>query len=155
MIRVASHVLISAPKDRVSRYLRDLRHLPAYDKKFAEVSIGRHDVESADLSAFGAFLGFKWKGSFRVEFPKDGGFHCEVPFGRLGRMAASYCLRPVVGGTVLTHEEVFHTALFLRPLLLLGRSWLAQALEAELWVIKEGAERLDRQIKLKEIESLI
>ncbi|MBI4676616.1 MAG: SRPBCC family protein [Elusimicrobia bacterium] len=154
MVRISSQMLISAPKDRVSRYLRDLRHLPEYDKKVAEVAVCRQDAETVEVAASGAFLGRKWKDTSVVRFTKDGGYECQFVLGRLTRMSVAYQLKPVVGGTVLFHEEGFDVAVVLKPVLLAARAWLHQALEWELRVIKEGAERLDRQIKLKEIETL-
>lgn len=152
MIRIESQMLISAPRDRVALYLRELQRMPEYDKKVAEVAVLRQDDGTAELAASGAFLGTKWKDTPTVRFGKDGGYACDVTLGRLTRMSVSYQLRAVTGGTLISHEERFDTSVLLKPVLLAARGWLHQALEWELRVIKEGAERLDRQIKLKEIE---
>ena len=115
MIRISSQMLISAPKDRVSRYLRDLRHLPEYDKKVAEVVVNRQDADGAEIAVHGAFLGRKWKDTATVQFTKDGVYECSFALGRLTRMTAVYHLRPVTGGTLLGHEEAYDASVLLKP----------------------------------------
>jgi hypothetical protein len=137
----------------VSRYLRDLRHLPEYDKKVAEVVVNRQDADGAEIAVHGAFLGQKWKDIVTVQFTKNGGYECSFALGRLTRMTAVYHLRPITGGTLLGHEEAYDASVLLKPVLLAARGWFTQALEGEMRVIKEGAQHMDRQIKLKEIES--
>ncbi|MFA6316933.1 MAG: SRPBCC family protein [Elusimicrobiota bacterium] len=155
MIRISSQLLVSAPKDRVSAYLRDLRHIPEYDKKVSEVVVLRQDRESAEVAAVGTFLGRKWKDTVTILFSKDGGYECSVNVGRLTTMKSVYHLSPVTGGTLLGHEEVYDVSVLLKPVLLAARGWFRQALEAEMRVIKEGAQAVDRQLKLKEIDSLV
>ncbi|MBI5624321.1 MAG: SRPBCC family protein [Elusimicrobia bacterium] len=153
-MRISSQLLVSAPKERVSAYLRDLKHLPDYDKKVSEALVIRQDADTAELSASGMFLGRAWKDSPKVRFAKDGGYECSFVLGRLTKMTAVYHVRPVTGGTLLAHEEVYDVSVLLRPVLLAARGWLLQAIEAEMRVIKEGAQAVDRQAKLKEIDSL-
>jgi hypothetical protein len=68
-------------------------------------------------------------------------------------MALGYHLRPVSGGTIVTHEEEYQFPLLLRPFTFLIKPWLAHTMDLELGVIKEGAERLNRKLHLEQIET--
>ena len=148
MIRISSQMLISAPKDRVSRYLRDLRHLPEYDKKVAEVVVNRQDADGAEIAVHGAFLGRKWKDTATVQFTKDGVYECSFALGRLTRMTAVYHLRPVTGGTLLGHEEAYDASVLLKPV----PAARAGSPGARARCRSSKALHMDRQIKLKEIK---
>ena len=153
MIKITRQILISAPKDSVQMYLRDLTNLAEYEQKVEAVDVTYPDSETGLVEVQGRFLGFPWRGAFKMEFTRDGGFRSEMVRGPLRKMAEGYHLRPVAGGTVLTHEEQYQFPIFLQPIMrfLLGR--IARTIDVELGAIKEGSERLNRRIQLKKIES--
>ena len=91
--------------------------------------------------------------SFSVSFTRDGGFRSEMVKGPLRRVAGGFHLRPVSGGTLLTHDEQYLFPLPLRPLGFFLKRWIGRSIELELSAIKEGAERLNRQLQLRDIEA--
>lgn len=155
MIHVSRRLLISAPRDSVRRYLRDLQNMAQYEPRVEGVQATYPDESSGRVELSGRFLGLPWRGSFQIQFRDDGGYVSEMVKGPLKRMTASFTLRPVSGGTLLTHEEQHHFPLPLglfKPLL---KKWIGSSIERELGVIKEGAERLHRQLQLKQIEAAL
>ncbi len=146
--------MISAPREAVSAYLRDLGRMPEYERKVHRLEVASNGADGAAVSGSGEFLGLAWKSDFRVEFTRDGGYHAEIPLGTLFRLSVSYQLRQVAGGTVLTHEERYQAPFIVRPVLAGLRRWIYQALDWELHAIKEGAEQLHRMGQLREIEKL-
>lgn len=154
MIQISKQVLISAPKDSVQMYLRDLQNMAEYEQKVEKVDVTYPNTESGLVEVQGHFLGLPWRGAFKMDFTQDGGFRSEMVRGPLKRMIGGYHLRSVAGGTVLTHDEQYHFPLLLRPITRFFRSWIARTIDLELGVIKEGAERLNRQLQLQKIEAV-
>jgi hypothetical protein len=69
-------------------------------------------------------------------------------------MTSSFHLRPISGGTLLTHEEHYGFRLPLGTLMRLFRPTLGHAMDRELHVIKEGAELVHRRCQLDAIRAL-
>jgi hypothetical protein len=154
MLTVSRQILISAPKESVRLYLRDLNNMSEYEKKVDRVNdVAYPDDESGMVDVQGKWFGLPWRGSFKMEFTRDGGFRSEMVRGPLPKMNGGFHLRPVSGGTMLTHDEHYHFPLFMKPLAFFAKGWLARSIELELGVIKEGAERLHRQLQIRQIES--
>lgn len=153
MLNLSRRILISAPKESVRLYLQDLKKMAEYEPKVDRIEASYPQAESGFVEASGRFLGLPWRGAFKVEFTADGGCKSEMVRGPLARMVWVFNLRPVSGGTVLTHEEHYLFPLPLRPLAYLLRGRIARRMDLELGAIKEGAERLHRRIQLREIEA--
>lgn len=154
MLTVTRRIMISAPKESVRLYLRDLANMAEYEQKVDAVQdVSYPDEDSGLVDVRGRFFGLPWRGSFKMEFTRDGGFRSEMTRGPLKKMTGGFHLRAVTGGTVLTHDEHYHFPLAMRPLAYLAKGWLARTLDTELAVIKEGAERLHRQLQIRQIES--
>lgn len=151
MLNVSRKIMISAPRDSVQEYLRDLRQIADYEEKVDAVDLKPRE-DGALVDAQGRFLGLPWKGTFDVQYTRDGGYRGVMVEGPLKRMECKMTLRPVTGGTLLEHGEEYELPLFLRPVSGFVRRWLDQTLEAELGCIKEGAEALNRRIQLKKLE---
>lgn len=155
MLTVTKKILVSAPKESVALYLRDLKNLAEYESKVKSVEVSYPDADSGLVEVSGRFLGLPWKGSFKMEFTRDGGFRSEMVRGPLSKMTGGFHLRPVLGGTLVTHDEQYQFGVFLRPLSFLLKRWLNRTVELELGAIKEGAERVHRQLQLKQIEAAL
>ncbi len=155
MISLSRSVLISASKDSVRLYLRDLQNMAEYEPKVEKVEASYPDSDSGFVEVSGRFAGLPWKGAFKMEFTRDGGFKSEMVRGPLKKMVGGFHLRPVAGGTVVTRDEQYHFPAIANPLSFLLRGWIAKSMERELYVVKEGAERLHRQLQLKNIESAL
>ncbi|HVC09118.1 MAG TPA: hypothetical protein VNH15_04170 [Elusimicrobiota bacterium] len=156
MTKVSQRLMISAPRESVRLYLRDLDNLAKYSRRIFEVRLKSRDEHKASFEAAGRFLGLSWKAAVEAEFPSDGGLHLTLSRGGpLWLVAASYHLRPVSGGTILSHDEEYRLPLLLRPLSPLLRKIIAETMDLELRVVKEGAEQLNRKIRLREIESAL
>jgi hypothetical protein len=153
MLRISKRILISAPRELVRRYLRDLENIPRYESKARMLSVMETGQAGARLVASGRFLGLPWRGEFQVEFMPDGGYRASMTHGPLKSMISSFHLRPVFGGTVLTHEEHYGFRFPLRSLMRLFRPTLRHAMDWELHVIKEGAELVHRRCQLDAIGS--
>lgn len=151
MLNVSRQILISAPRDSVQEYLRDLSQIADYEEKVDAVDLQPRD-NGGVVDATGRFLGLPWKGTFDVEYTRDGGYRGVMVSGPLKRMECRMTLRPVTGGTMLEHGEVYELPLFLRPVSSLVRRWLDSTLETELGFIKEGAEALNRRLQLRKLE---
>ena len=149
MIAVSRRILISAPRDAVSSYLSDLRELPKYEPKVEAIALG----QQGEAAVSGRFLGLPWRGTFRFEFARDGGYRGVMVSGPLRRMECRVVLRPVNGGTVVEHDEEYELPLYLKPLRPFVRRWLEQTLVAELDFIKEGAEALNRRAQLSRLDA--
>jgi hypothetical protein len=154
MITITRQILISAPKESVQMYLRDLSNMAEYEQKVESVDATYPDPESGLVEVEGRFLGLPWKGAFKMEFTRDGGFRSEMIRGPLKRMVGGYHLRPVAGGTLLTHDEQYHFPMLIQPVMRFFRGWISRTIDLELSTIKEGAERLNRLIQLKNIEAI-
>lgn len=155
MLNISRSILVSAPKESVALYLRDLQNVACYEKKVQRAEVSYPDAESGFVEVDGKFLGVPWKGAFKMEFTRDGGFRSEMVRGPLRKMTGGFHLRQVAGGTLVTHDEQYHFGLAGRALSPLFKGWLARSMELELGVIKEGAERLHRQLQLRQIESAL
>jgi|GEM_PF-2391810 len=153
MMRVSQRILISAPRDLVRCYLRDLANIPRYEHKTRQLSVTGTDQTCVRLAASGRFLGLPWRGEFQLEFTPDGGYLASMTQGPLKVMTSSFHLRPVSGGTVLTHEEHYHFRLPLRPLMRLFRPTLRQAMATDLHIIKEGAELAHRRCQIDALQA--
>lgn len=154
MLRLSKRILISAPRDVVRLYLRDLGNIPRYERKARLLSVTESDQAGARLAASGRFLGLPWRGEFQVEFTTDGGYRAVMTHGPLKAMTSSFHLRPVAGGTVLTHEEHYGFRIPVGTVMRLFLPTLRQAMERELHVIKEGAELVHRRCQLEAVGSL-
>ncbi|MHB2026940.1 MAG: SRPBCC family protein [Elusimicrobiota bacterium] len=155
MLTLIQRIMISAPKNSIRLYLRDLENLPRYSRRIAQVEIISQDDRKAVIAASGRFFAVPWKSSFEAAFNEDGGLVLSMSRGPFSEMISSYSLRPVSGGTILTHEENYRLPVLLRPLGILLRRFIAETMDLELRAVKEGAERLNRQIKLREIEAAL
>jgi hypothetical protein len=153
-MRLSKRILISAPRELVRRYLQDLQNIPHYEIKARLLSVTEAGEAGARLAASGRFLGLPWRGEFQVEFTPDGGYRASMTHGPLKSMISSFHLRPVLGGTMLTHEEHYGFRLPLRPLMRLFQPTLGHAMDRELHVIKEGAELVHRRCQLDAVSSL-
>lgn len=154
MLAVSRQILVSAPKDSVELYLRDLKNLAVYEQKVDRVEVTQEETGGL-VEVQGKFLGIPWRGSFRMDYTRDGGYRSEMVRGPIRRVVGGFHLRPVTGGTIVTHDEQYLFPALLRPLTFLLRGWLAHSLELELGVIKEGAERLHRKLQLERIEKAL
>src|SRR5262249_35786505 len=105
---LSRRIMISAPKESVRLYLRDLQRIREYEPKVSRVEVSYPDSESGFVEISGKFLGLPWRGSFKLEFTRDGGYRGEMIRGPLWKMIGGYSLRPVIGGTILTHDEHYH-----------------------------------------------
>jgi hypothetical protein len=152
MLTVTKQILISAPKESVALYLRDLQKMSEYEGKVQACEVSYPDSESGFVEVQGKFMGLPWRGAFKMEFTRDGGFRSEMVRGPLRKMVGGFHLRSVAGGTILTHDEQYQFGLLMKPLTPLAKRWVARTMELELGVIKEGAERLHRQRQLQQIE---
>ena len=144
--------MVSASRESVRLYLRELKNIAVYEKKVETVKVTGPDGDSTEIDISGKFLGLPWRGTFSVNFTPDGGFRSTMTRGPLKKMTGGFHLRPVSGGTIVTHEEQYQFPLPLRPMTRLIRRWLEHTMDVELRVIKEGAERLNRSIQLQETE---
>lgn len=154
MISVSRRIMISAPRDSVRMYLRDLKNIPEYEQKVDDAQVSYPEPDMAEMQVSGKFRWVPWSGVLKVKFTKDGGYRSEIIRGSLRRMNADFQLRPVSGGTVVTHREQYQFPLLLRPFSFLIRGWLENTMDKELAVIKEKAESLNRRIQLQQIEKL-
>jgi len=152
MVTMKRQLLISAPKNSVQQYLRDLNRLSEYGPKLKEIAVSQTEEGSGVVEVQGKFMSMPWRGAFRVEFTQDGGYRREMVRGPLPKMAGAFHLRSVTGGTLITQEQQCQLPLPLRPLSFVWRRWLDAAMDRELHVIKEGAERLNRELQLKQLE---
>lgn len=152
MLTVTRQILISAPRESVAAYLRDLRKMSDYEMKVQTCEVSYPDASSGFVEVQGKFMGLPWRGAFKMEFTRDGGFRSEMVRGPLSRMVGGFHLRAVTGGTVLTHDENYQFGFLMAPLTPFAKRWIARSIERELDVIKEGAERLHRQRQLQLIE---
>ncbi len=153
MVSISRRIMLSARKPTVRLYLRELKNMALYEPRIDSIDPGHERDGEVPVSASGRVWGKSWSGEFPVVFDRDGGLFCELPIWPLSRIANSYRLREVTGGTVLTHEEGYGIPMILAPIIFLLKGWLARGMEKKLWCIKEGAERLERQIQLRAIES--
>ena len=155
MLSVSRRILVSAPRDSVQKYLSDLREIAKYEPKVdsIEVAPATESGPGMEASAEGRFFGLPWHGTFRFEMTHDGGYRGVMVHGPLRRMECRMVLRPVIGGTLIEHDEAYELPFVLRPLNALIRRWLDQTLESELAFIKEGAEGLNRRLQLKGLDA--
>lgn len=150
MLSVSRKILVSAPRESVKKYLSDLREIAKYEAKVDAIDVA---PEGTEASASGRFLGLPWHGTFRFEMTQDGGYRGVMVQGPLRAMESRIVLRPVIGGTLIEHDETYDLPFFMRPLRPLVKRWLDHTLESELDVIKEGAEALNRQIQLSRLDA--
>ena len=113
MLTVTRRILVSAPRESVKKYLSDLREIARYEPKVDAIDAG---AESDSVQASGRFFGLPWHGSFRFEMTNDGGYRGVMVQGPLRSMECRFSLRPVIGGTLVVHDEVYDLPYVLRPL---------------------------------------
>ena len=151
MLSVTQKILVSAPRDSVQKYLSDLSRLSSYERKVDAVKVEPRG-EAPTVAASGRFFGLPWRGTFRFEMTKDGGYRGVMVNGPLRKMECRVLLRSVRGGTEVEHGEAYELPLLMKPLKPWIRRWLQQTLVSELDMIKEGAEALNRRLQLESIE---
>ena len=152
MLSLTRSILVSAPRERVSEYLRDLSRLSDYEQKVDHCSVTYPDAQTGMAEISGRYFGLPWRGVFKMEYTQDGGYRSEMVRGPFKRVTGGFHLRSVSGGTLLTHDEHYLLSLpfrFLTPVL---RRWLKRTMDLELGVIKEGAEQLPRLRLLDDID---
>lgn len=149
MLSVSRKILVSAPRDSVQKYLSDLREIAKYEPKVDAIEF----ASEGEAQASGRFLGLPWRGTFRFEMTRDGGYRGVMVNGPLRKMECRVLLRPVAGGTLVEHDEAYDLPFLMRPLKPLIRRWLDHTLESELDVIKEGAEALNRRLQLQRLDA--
>ena len=149
MLSVSRKILVSAPRDSVQKYLSDLREIAKYEPKVDSIELS----EGSEAQAAGRFLGLPWRGTFRFEMTRDGGYRGVMVQGPLRTMESRIVLRPVIGGTLIEHDETYDLPFFLRPLKPFVKRWLDHTLESELDFIKEGAEALNRRLQLQRLDA--
>lgn len=152
MLSVTRTILVSAPRERVSEYLRDLSRLSQYEPKVDECKVTYPDQTTAVADVSGRWLGLRWKGQLQMRFTRDGGFQSELVRGPIKKMLGGFHLRSVAGGTQLTHVESYALPLPLRLLTPVVRRYVSRTMEKELGKIKEEAERLNRLRVLQDID---
>ena len=152
MLTLSRRILVSAPKDSVRLYLRDLEKIADYEQKVDRVKVSYPDAESGFVEVSGKVMGLPWRGAFKAEFTHDGGYRAEMVRGPLPRMVRGIHLRSVLGGTIIMHEERYYFPRLFWPVAYLMKRWLQRSQDRELSVIKEGAELLHRQIQIQQIE---
>lgn len=152
MLTVTRRILVSAPQDSVQRYLSDLREIAQYEPKVDAIDIASTGA-GQEASVAGRFLGLPWKGTFRFEMTRDGGYRGVMVDGPLRRMESRLLLRPVIGGTIVQHEQAYSIPFILSPLKPLVRRWVDSTVESGLGHIKEGAEALNRRLQLQRLEA--
>ncbi|MFI5363714.1 MAG: SRPBCC family protein [Elusimicrobiota bacterium] len=154
MLSVSRRILVSAPRDSVQKYVSDLREIVKYEPKVdaIEVAAPAQGAAGPEATASGRFFGLPWHGTFRFRMTPDGGYHAVMISGPVRRMECRMILRPVIGGTVIEHDETYDLPLLLRPLTSMIRKWLQHTLESELDLIKEGAEGLNRRLQLQRLD---
>lgn len=130
MLSVSRRILVSAPRDSVQKYLSDLREIANYKSKVDAIEVAEAN-EGVEAAASGRFLGLPWHGKFKFERTRDGGYRGVMVQGPLRRMESRIVLRPVIGGTLIEHDEIYDLPLYLRPLKLLVRRWLNHTLERD------------------------
>ena len=155
MLSVTRRILVSAPRDSVRTYLSDLREIAKYEPKVNSIEVAptAEGFGGQEASAEGRFFGLPWHGTFRFEMTQDGGYRGVMVHGPLRRMECRIALRPVIGGTLIEHDETYELPLLVRPLNSLIKRWLNHTLENELDFIKEGAEALNRRLQLQGLDA--
>lgn len=153
MFELTRQILISAPKESVELYLRDLRRLEDYEPKIDKIELP--ETSDGTLEAEGKFMAIPWRASFQVDFTRDGGYRKEMVRGPLKSMSTGFHLRAVPGGTLVTHDEKYDLPVVLKPLSPVLRPWVWRTMELELAAIKEGAEALHRQRQLEQLERAV
>ena len=152
MLNVTRSILVSAPRERVSEYLRDICRLPDYEQKVDRCTVSYPEPETAVAEVSGRYFGLPWTGSYRVVYTQDGGYQSEMLRGPFRRSTGGFTLRTVAGGTWLTHQEEYQLPYTLRILRPLVSRWLNRTVELELGVIKEEAERLHRRHVVENVD---
>ena len=152
MLTVTRNILVSAPKERVSEYLRDASRLADYEQKVDQCKVSYPDAETALAEVSGRYFGVPWSGSFRMVYTHDGGYQSEMLKGPFRKGTGGFELRPVAGGTRIAHEESYRLPLALKLLRPILRRWLVRSMDLELGIIKEEAERLHRRRLQEEID---
>lgn len=155
MLTVSRRILVSAPRDSVRKYLSDLSEIAKYEPKVSSIEVAPvvEGAASREASAHGRFFGLPWHGTFRFDMTQDGGYRGVMLHGPLRRMDCRVVLRPVIGGTLIEHDENYEIPLLLRPFNAVIRRWLDKTLESELDSIKERAEGLNRRLQLQRLEA--
>lgn len=141
MLSVTRDILIQAPQEAVAVYLRDVTHLPQYERKVqsCRVSYPRQDAALAQVK--GRYAGLRWAGIFELRFTPDGGFQSSMTSGPVKRMFGSYRVERVDGGVRLTHTETYGFSFPMRLLSPLLHFWVSRQVEKELTSIKRQVER--------------
>ena len=152
MLTVTRHILVSAPKEHVSEYLRDASRLADYEQKVDQCKVTYPDGETALAEVSGRYFGVPWSGSFKMVYTGDGGYQSEMLKGPFRKGLGGFELTKVAGGTRVMHLESYHLPLALKVLRPILRRWLVRSMDLELGIIKEGAEGLHRRRLLEDID---
>ena len=152
MLNVTRSILISAPRERVSEYLRDVPRLADYEQKVDRCSVTYPDTDSALAEVSGRCFGLPWAGSFKLNYTRDGGYKVDMLGGPFRKGTGGFELRTVAGGTRVQHQECYPLPIAFRVLRPILRRWLARTMDLELGVIKEESERLHRRRIVAEVD---
>lgn len=152
MLTVTRKILINAPSQYVSEYLRDIKRLQEYEPKVRACEVSYPDGESAVAEVAGRFLGLPWRGVFEMRWTPDGGFQSRMVRGPLRHMRGGFHVQPVRRMSMVTHTEQYGFPVLIRPLYPAIKRWLETTMERELAIVKEGAERLYRQKQVAELD---
>ncbi|MBI5630613.1 MAG: hypothetical protein HY921_06995 [Elusimicrobia bacterium] len=154
MLNLTRDVLISASREAVQQYLHDLRNIAEYERKVELVQeVSYPDSQNGFVSVTGRIMGLPWRGAFKMEFTRDGGYRTEMVRGPLSRLSGGFHLRPVSGGTIVTYQEQVQLPWLLRPLGCILKRWIGRHVETRLDAVKEGAERLNRRLQLEKLDA--
>ena len=107
MLSQTRSILVSAPRERVSEYLRDLSRLSDYEQKVDQCTVTYPDAHTGIAEISGRYFGLPWRGAFKMEYTQDGGYRSEMVRGPFKRVTGGFHLRSVSGGTLLTHDETY------------------------------------------------
>lgn len=140
MLTVMRDVLIEAPRESVSAYVRDIGHLADYEPKVETCQVSYPDDQTALAAVTGIYLGLPWQGVFEMKYTPDGGFLSRMVRGPMKTMRGGFHLTPQGRVTRLTHFEQYGFPLLLRPLYPFLRRWLARSMDEELSTIKGAVE---------------
>jgi hypothetical protein len=152
MLSHSQKMLVNAPAPVVSAYLRDISRLAEYEPKVQTCRPEYPDAETATAEVEGRWFGLPWRGAFEMRFTSDGGFQSRMTRGPISELKSAFHVQKTNGGTIVVRSEAYSFPWFVRPFYPFLRNWLAQTIEVELRVVKEGAERLHRQQQLREID---
>ena len=71
-ISAAGTLSMDVPASEVVEYLREMRHLSAYEPKVRSVKVDQQTTERGTYTARGWFACIRWSGTFAYELREDG-----------------------------------------------------------------------------------